>query len=153
MLLLLFCSNFSFAADKINKDETYLEHEYSDALAEARKQARATLPKFLDRYRAQRPGDAHFSLKIEIEDDNGIESLWVSNFKIKGDVFTGYISNPPQVVKVVQQGQTIEFSHDIISDWTFVEHGVMQGNFSLRVLLKDMPEADAKRIRKQIGWK
>lgn len=51
----------------------------------------------------------------------------------------------------VKIGQAWTIGKDEISDWMFMRDGKMHGNYTMRPLLKTMPEAEAEKYRSMLA--
>ena len=109
--------------------------------------ARAKLPEFWRAFEQRAHGESEFSLKVEISDANGTEHFWLTDIEKKNGKIYGTINNEPQIVGCVTLGQRIEVLPDRISDWLYLRDGKMIGNYTLRPLLKRMPEEKAAALR------
>jgi len=144
--------SLSLCAGCSRKPET-LSGEYDEAeMEQAIKKARATFDEFLERFEQPQPGDDTFVVKVKIEDDNGIEHFWLNELKLDSEPYSGTIDNDPGIVKCVKCGQKYRFSRNDVSDWMYMSNGKMQGNHTLRVIIKSMPKDEAEALKKQIGW-
>ena len=65
----------------------------------------------------------------------------------KDGKFDGTINNEPGLVNNVTLGQQWTIGKTEISDWMFMRDGKMHGNYTMRPLLKTMPEAEAEMLR------
>lgn len=130
-----------------------LTDKYDEVAMEAAiRKARDSFEEFKQRLLDPREGDEHFAVKVKIEDENGIEHFWLGGVEIEADAFTGVINNEPGIVKNVKLGDTYGFTFDDVSDWMYMSKGMLQGNYTLRVLLKSMPKDQADRLKDRIGW-
>ncbi|MBI1249235.1 DUF2314 domain-containing protein [bacterium] len=109
--------------------------------------ARATTDQFI-KVLGEKKGE-NFAVKAHIEDEkNGEgEHIWLTDVSFKDGKFIGRINNEPAVVGNVKMGQQWTVAKDEISDWLYMNKGKMYGNYTLRPLLKAMPEAQAKQLR------
>ncbi|MFC5480397.1 YegJ family protein [Massilia suwonensis] len=122
------------------------------AMQAAIKQAQQTLPGFLELAANPPAGTEGYKLKVEITDANGAEHFWVSPFKIVRGGFMGVIANTPQIVKNVKLGQVVQFKRARISDWGYVRNGRQVGSFTVCVMMKKVPQAEADRYRREFGF-
>ena len=134
------------------RPETLTEDYDKDKMELAIEQANNSFGDFLASFQNPQIGDSAFFLKVRIEDENGIEHFWLGNLTLDAEPFMGIIENDPGVVKNVVVGQTYKFYKKDISDWMYFSNGVMQGNYTLKVLLESMPKEKADDIKKSIGW-
>jgi len=130
-----------------------LTDQYDEKKMEsAIQQARSTFDEFLARFRNPQPGDEAFNVKVRIEDSHGVEHFWLAELKLDAEHYAGAIGNEPGIVKKVKLGQRYSFSRNDVSDWMYMSHGKMQGNYTLRVILESMPKDEAEALKKKIGW-
>jgi uncharacterized protein YegJ (DUF2314 family) len=135
-----------------NRPETLATDYDEEEMAAAIEQARATFSEFKARFSNPQPGDTDFGVKVRIEDRHGVEYFWLTDVNLDEEPYSGIIGNDPGIVTNVKYGQTYRFSEKDVADWMYMADGVMQGNRTLRVLLKSMPEDEAESIREAFGW-
>jgi len=114
--------------------------------------AQSTFDAFVERFKNPQPGDEDFNVKVRIKDKSGVEDFWIGDLKLDAEPYSGIIGHDPGVIRSVKMNQEYSFSRSDIVDWMYMENGKMQGNYTLRVLLKSMPEEEAEQIKKNIGW-
>lgn len=112
--------------------------------------ARDSVEDFIQRLRNPMSKDEGFSVKVMIEDGQEVEHFWLSNISYQDGCFEGSIDNHPQSVRNVKFGQKVRVKAHDITDWVYLDDGRMIGNFTLRVLLKRMPEEQANTIKEQL---
>ncbi len=99
----------------------------------------------------QQGNGTDFSVKVPIEDANGTEYFWISNIKYRDGSFEGTIGNEPGIVKNVKFGQKWTIAKSEISDWMYLRDGKMHGNYTMRVMLKSLPEDQAEEMRSRLA--
>jgi uncharacterized protein YegJ (DUF2314 family) len=109
--------------------------------------ARGKLPEFWKVFDKPEQGESHFALKVKIEDKQGVEYFWATSLRHQDDKLFGTINNDPEIVKSVKLGQEIEVPESDVSDWMFMRDGKMFGNYTLRVLFKQMPKAEVEKYK------
>jgi uncharacterized protein YegJ (DUF2314 family) len=109
--------------------------------------ARGKLPEFWKVFDQPENGESVFALKVKIEDEHFAEHFWVVSLRRQHDKVFGTINNDPETVKSVKLGQEIEVPEANISDWMFMRNGKMFGNYTFRVLFKQMPEAQVEKYK------
>ena len=82
------------------------------------------------------------SYRIEAGED--LFGVWLVDVTYQNGEFSGRINNEPGMVSNVQMGDRRQVAKAEISDWLFMRDGKMHGNYTLRPLLKTMPEKDVK---------
>jgi uncharacterized protein YegJ (DUF2314 family) len=138
-------------AQKAKRDGVFTIAKRDAEMNAAFAKAQQSLGQFLDAFQAQTPGTGSFSVKIPISEGAKREYFWVNDLVRKGNQFTGRINNRPEVVQTVEYGQTISFPRSRISDWMYVDHGRMLGNFTTCVLLGREDPAQAQELMTQLG--
>jgi len=119
------------------------DQEMNEAIAKARD----TLDDFLA-LAAHPPRGAHdFKLKVKFEDAHGVEHMWVTPFEVEGERFSGTLADDPETIRSVRAWQTVTFSRADITDWGYESGGKQVGSFTVCVLLKHMPAAQAEQYR------
>jgi uncharacterized protein YegJ (DUF2314 family) len=134
------------------KDKTFGVTADDPEMTAAIASARETLPQFWQVFAKPEHGETNFALKVKITDSNGVEHFWAVDIERRPDgKVMGTVNNDPDIVKNVKLGDRIEIPEANISDWLYVRDGKMVGNRTVRPLLKQMPPADAERIRKMLA--
>jgi len=117
----------------------YDEMEMESAIARSRSEVDSFIAELSN------PTGMNHAVKAPIEDDGEIEHFWLTEVSFQNGEFEGTINNEPGLVGNVQIGQKWTVSKTEISDWMFMRDGKMHGNYTLRPLLKTMPEAEELR--------
>lgn len=100
----------------------------------AMEKARHTIGYFRESLQSPRPDQFGFTLKVRLEDENGIEHIWMNDLSVDSDgVFYGMVDAEPSIVKSVNFGAKIGIGIDNISDWLVIEQGRMIGGYTIRV--------------------
>ncbi|GAA5505950.1 YegJ family protein [Novipirellula caenicola] len=119
----------------------YDEQEMDTAIS----RARAEVDSFISEL-SQPTGTDH-AVKAPIEDAGETEHFWLTDVSFQNGEFKGTINNDPGVVSNVEIGQSWTVKKTEISDWMFMRDGKMHGNYTMRPLLKTMPEEEAELYR------
>lgn len=77
--------------------------------------------------------------------------FWLSDLIYKNGEFEGTINNDPGFVSNVEFGQKWTIKKAEISDWMYMRNKKMHGNYTLRPLLKTMPEDEAAKYREMLA--
>jgi uncharacterized protein YegJ (DUF2314 family) len=113
--------------------------------------ARDSLPLFWKVFEAPGRGESDFALKVRVEDRNGVEHFWVTDLRRQDGKIFGFIGNDANTVASVKFGDEIEVLEDDISDWLYMRNGKMVGNFTVRPLFKQMPDAEVERLKSMLA--
>jgi len=92
-----------------------------------------------------------FSVKVPITDGEYTEHFWLTDLKYENGEFSGLIGNEPGYVTTVQFGQRWTVQKMEISDWMFRRDGKIHGNYTMRPLLKTLPEEEAEAMRSMLA--
>jgi uncharacterized protein YegJ (DUF2314 family) len=134
------------------KDQMVLIKTDDAEMTAAIQHAQATLDDFLKLNDNPPNGASGFKLKVRITDSRGTEHMWVTPFKQLGSGFTGVLSDEPEYVTSVKNGQKLTFSRADISDWGYIQNGKQKGSFTVCVAFKHMPAAEVQRYRHDNGF-
>lgn len=151
-LAVLLMSSLSSCSRQANEDRV-INVETNDAEMEAAiATAREKLPQFWQVFAHPQKGESDFSLKVRITDSNGTEHFWVDHIERQADgkIF-GVINNDPEIVKNVKLNDRIPVPEENISDWLYTRDGKMVGNYTLRVLFKQMPPEEVQRYKQMMA--
>ncbi len=123
----------------------YDEKEMDAAIA----RARSEVDSFIAEMAKQNGED--FAVKAPIEDKGQTEHFWLTDVVYSNGEFKGQIGNDPGIVGNVKIGQPWTIKKEQISDWMFMRNGKMHGNYTMRPLLKTLPEKEAEKLRSMLA--
>lgn len=141
-LLLTACDNRRTFTDKFDAAE----------MQQAISQAQAGWDAFVARALNPQPGDEGFNVKVKLTDANGTEHLWLSEVKLDTEPYVGTVVLDAEILKNVKSGQFCTFTRADVSDWMYRHKGKVEGNHSLRVILKTLPKEHADELKAKAGW-
>ena len=145
-LLLLFPLATCFAAEPATLvKDGYDQKEMDEAIAKAKK----TVDKFIQVLESEE--GENFAVKAPVKDGEDVEHFWITQIEFKDGKFTGRIGNDPGIVSNVEIGQKWTVKKEDISDWMFMRDDKIHGNYTMRPLLKTMPEEQAKALRAMLA--
>ncbi|WP_414665198.1 YegJ family protein [Horticoccus sp. 23ND18S-11] len=101
------------------------------------KEARDSFRKFLDAFVAPKEKQSAFLVKIAFTKDETVEHIWLADLNLNGPKPSGVIANPP-LRKDLKFKQRVEIDFTYLSDWMFIEDGILIGGFTTRLLRKRM---------------
>ena len=118
--------------------ETLFQGEYDEAeMDAAMAKARMTLDQFRSALESG-TGENH-AIKVAIHDGDDTEHFWLIDVFPVDEGFKGTLNNEPGLVSNVSFGDEINASGTDISDWMYILDERMHGNYTLRVMLPNMP--------------
>lgn len=132
-----------------SKPETLIESYDKQEMEAAITRARSEMDAFIKELSA-RTGTGH-AVKAPISDGKETEHFWLTDVAFQNGEFTGTVNNEPGLVSNVKMGQAHTVKKDEISDWMFMRGGKMHGNYTMRPLLKAMPESEAAKFRAMLA--
>ncbi|MGE0045422.1 MAG: YegJ family protein [Hyphomonadaceae bacterium] len=130
---------------------------YADDDAEmnaARAEARRTYPMFLAQFRAASPGarQRDYMVKLGLDGVFGrLEHIWVDNLHIEGDRIVGALANEPVELANMFRGSPVVVEEARVSDWAIISPQGMYGNFTTRVMMRDIAPDEAARLREVLA--
>ena len=142
--LILMCCSCSRKPETL-VEGGYDEQEMDAAIARARKEVDSFIAELSKR------NGTDFAVKVPIKDKEEVEHFWLTDIIYRDEKFHGVIGNEPGVVTNVKMGQKWSVKKSEISDWMFMRDGKMHGNYTVRPLLKTMPEEEAAGIRSMLA--
>ena len=141
LLLLLAVSGCDKSTPDTLVESGYDEQEMNAAIARARSEVDSFISEL------SKPTGTNHAVKAPIEDAGETEHFWLTDVSFQNGEFKGTINNDPGIVGNVKLGQTWTIKKTEISDWMFMRDGKMHGNYTMRPLLKTMPEDEAAKYR------
>jgi uncharacterized protein YegJ (DUF2314 family) len=152
--LLASCARKGDGEKQESRDQVvYLKSE-DPGMAAAVAKARATLGDFKTALDERKPGRERYAVKVGFaygNDDR--EHIWVRDPEFSGDVVKGRIMNEPVDVTNLKFGQSVTAPAVDISDWMYVESGVLRGGYTMRVLLDKMSPEERTKMLGELGVK
>jgi uncharacterized protein YegJ (DUF2314 family) len=115
--------------------------------------ARRTVAKFIAALKSPKSSQAGFSVKMRIDDGDAVEHFWLSQVSFEGTVFRGVIDNDPDTVTNVRLGDPERVKPSEISDWMYVDHGVLVGGYTIRALRARLPAAERAEFDRSLPFK
>lgn len=123
----------------------YDEQEMNAAIAKARSEVDSFISELTN------PTGTDHAVKVPIEDAGETEHFWLTDVSFANGEFKGTINNDPGIVSNVKIGQSWTAKKAEISDWMFMRNGKMHGNYTMRPLLKTLPEDEAATYRAMLA--
>jgi uncharacterized protein YegJ (DUF2314 family) len=114
--------------------------------------ARRSAGEFLRAYRARNDGQRDFRIKMLVAERGLVEQFWVSLDSATDDSFTGTIANHPGDITGVKYGERVTVPAREISDWMYVEHGVLRGGYSVRLMRDRLQPEERPAFERELGF-
>jgi len=122
--------------------DTLFQGEYDETEMDA---AMANARKALNHFRTaldSGTGENH-AIKVAIHDGDKTEHFWLVDVSATDEGFKGILNNEPGIVSNVSFGDEVKATGTNISDWMYLLDEKMHGNYTIRVMLPNMPEDEA----------
>lgn len=126
-----------------------------EAMDQAVAQARATWPQFAQALAEPGKHRSGFSIKrgFRVQDNPESEHIWLTNVSFDGQRFRGEVNNEPVDTQEVKLGDVVDVTPQQLSDWMYVENGILQGGFTIRVLVEQQSPEEQEEFFRQVGFR
>jgi uncharacterized protein YegJ (DUF2314 family) len=117
----------------------------------AKAAARKSLPQFFKALAGPARDESGFALKFDLTPKGKAEFIWAEDIKLTNGRITGRLGNQP-IAKGYTLGSPVVIDPKLIVDWGYFKGKRMQGHYTTRVVLKQLPPGEAAEIRAALGW-
>jgi uncharacterized protein YegJ (DUF2314 family) len=133
-------------------DQVVGYHEADQRMNTAIEQARALLPVFMEEFRAApEQSRGAFTIKVALPTSAGSrEHIWAGDLRFEGRQLVGSLINDPYDLPGLTLGSRVEIADADISDWSILTPDGVYGAFTSRVMIDDMPPAEAAQYREAL---
>jgi uncharacterized protein YegJ (DUF2314 family) len=140
------------ACEKQRPEGVYTASSADPIVNGAMEQARSTLPAFWKAYDSTDGTRDQFMLKVRLETPSGMaEHIWMGVTSREGNVIHGLLANEPAEIPELRLNSPITVTTDKVSDWGYVREGKLYGNFTSRVLLRQMSADDRTTLERTLS--
>lgn len=116
--------------------------------------ARASLQTFKAALRSRPAGADSFAVKVAFTyGRDSQEHIWLTEPSFSSGRVSGLVGNEPVNATFLRLGQNVSAPDSDVSDWMFVESGVLRGGYTLRVLLNRLPPLERERQLQEMGFR
>ena len=141
------CARHAETDKEKDRDEVVYVKSEDPGMTAAIAKAQSTLGTFKAALAAPAPGSERYAVKVGFPYGKGDrEHIWVAEPKFNEASVTGRIMNEPVDVPDLKFGQVVTAPVKDVSDWMYVEGGVMRGGYTMRVLLDKMSPDERKKM-------
>jgi uncharacterized protein YegJ (DUF2314 family) len=143
------------SATSEQKDDVVYVKGNDAAMSAAIAKAQATLDTFKCALAAPPVKAESFSIKVGFAwgTKGEREHIWLTEPKFDGTSIQGKINNEPVDATNLVLGQAVTAPLKDVSDWMYVEDGVLRGGYTLRVLLDKMSPEARKKMLDDMGFR
>jgi uncharacterized protein YegJ (DUF2314 family) len=130
--------------------------EFDDkAMDQAIAEAKASHKQFVEALANPSDNCDSFAVKrgFRVADEPYGEHIWVTQVTFDGTNFKGVVNNEPVDTTEVKLGDTVTVTPEQLSDWMYVEDGVLRGGHTIRVLLKNSSPEQLEAFSKNTGFR
>ena len=127
---------------RIVSDNVVAYSTANEAISEARRKARDTLPRFVSLLKSGMK--ATFTVKFPLTQNGQTEHIWLQVAHTQGNIFIGHLANEPVNGSKYKIGQFMTVARADVEDWMVRTDGVIYGGYTTRYALKDIPKPQAE---------
>ena len=110
-------------------------------MAAAIEEAKRTFRQFLEAFQSPRSGQSAFLVKVAFVAGQDVEHIWIADLEIRTGEFRGVIANEP-TLRGFRFMQSVDFAPNQITDWMYIEDGMLVGGYSTRLIRKRMSQEE-----------
>jgi uncharacterized protein YegJ (DUF2314 family) len=115
------------------------------SIENARQMAVETLPRFHELIAADMP--ATYTVKFPLTQNGATEHIWMQLDGYRNGRFVGRLANEPVNGRRYRMGDRMEVADAEVEDWMVNTGSQMYGGYTVRAMLKDMPQDQADKLR------
>jgi uncharacterized protein YegJ (DUF2314 family) len=116
-------------------------------------EARRTFPQFASALQSPAPNRGSFAVKVAIVEGKTIEHIWLGDVSYDGKLIRGVVGSEPVNVKAVKLNDRASVTPSVISDWMFVENGVLIGGHTIRLIYSRASPQEQERLKTQAPFR
>lgn len=106
--------------------------------------ARKTVGTFLAAVKNPAPTQRNFVVKKPFVYQGGVEHIWLSGIEYHGGHLHGKVDNQPKHLPNVKLGDRVSVNVNEITDWAYVDKGLLVGGYTIRILINDLTPEQRK---------
>jgi uncharacterized protein YegJ (DUF2314 family) len=118
----------------------------------AMRQARATLPQFLEAVQHHDTASYNFAVKLPFADGAQKEYIWLGEPTFENGKWYGTVDNTPEYTHEIKEGERVAFDTANVADWNYTKNGELMGGYSVRLLRNRMSPGERAEFDKYTGW-
>jgi uncharacterized protein YegJ (DUF2314 family) len=122
-------------------------------MAKAIETSRKTVDQFIAALQSPKPSQSGFTVKAKFEDGKETEYMWIDDPHLDGKKLVGRLNNEPEWVKSVKFGDVVSVPKDQISDWMYIDNGLLVGGYSVRLLRDRSTPDQRKQLDESVGYR
>lgn len=116
-------------------------------------EAQATLDDFVASLSEPAEGQSAFSVKARLEEGDSVEHIWLSDPQATEEGFSGALGNEPLELEGFVLGQSVSVPREQVSDWMYIEDGVLRGGFTILALRDLLPEEERQAFEDSLPFR
>lgn len=153
ILVFLNCACQNNMKDKIKNDDVIEFIQEDEAMNTAINEANKTFVYFTESFQNQEPAQESFAIKVRFDTpDKGGEHIWVGDLQYDGKIFSGIVNNEPVNTSLVKLGDRITINPMDISDWMYLDKGILKGGYTIRVMRDNLSPEEMKKFDEEIDF-
>jgi len=149
VLLVVSCTK----SEQVEKPQPeYLAAKDEKLMERAIRKAKATQREFVQALQNSDPNTTGFAIKKPFPTEDTDEHIWLTDVSWDGRRFSARVNNAPVETKAVKLGDTVKVSPKELSDWMYIENGVLKGGYTIRVLHYQSSPEKQKEFLQQVPF-
>lgn len=116
-------------------------------------EARRTVGQFQRALRARGVDQREFRVKFLVAEKKVVEQFWIDVESADADSFAGIVINHPGSITGIKYGSRVTVPAREISDWMYVERGVLRGGFSVRLMRDRLQPDERPAFERELGFR
>lgn len=154
MIALLFLLGCGRVNDNVKRPghPDYIKTYDEKLMARAIQKAKDTQQDFVKALQSKTPSMNSFAIKRAFPAGKEGEHIWLSDVSWDGRVFEATVDNEPVETKTVKMGDRVHVTPEELSDWMYVDDGVLKGGYTVRVLHYQSSPAEQKEFLRHVDF-
>ena len=148
-LLVMSCAK---SGDVATRQADYLTAKDEKLMERAIRKAKATQHEFLEALQNRDPNTTGFAIKKPFPAGEDKEHIWLNEVSWDGRKFSAKVNNDPVDTKAVKLGDKVQVTPEELSDWMYIENGVLRGGYTIRVLHYQSSPKEQKEFLKHVPF-
>jgi uncharacterized protein YegJ (DUF2314 family) len=147
------CNRSEEAVQRSGKPDYLWVPEVDTDMDKAVAEARRTFPQFLSALQSPAANQGAFAVKVAFVEGKAVEHIWLGDVRYDGKLIHGLVGNDPVNMKDVKLNDQASVAPSAISDWMFVQDGMLMGGHTIRLLYSRASPQEQHRLEAQAPFR
>jgi uncharacterized protein YegJ (DUF2314 family) len=108
--------------------------------------ARNSLEQFKVALESNSYDTSKFALKVRFKTATGAEHIWATSITYHEGNYFGIVDNLPNLVTQVKLGEKYKIEMKDITDWMYVDKGILRGGYTIKLIRSRMPQEEKNKF-------